>query len=112
MQGRFDQKHLQAIHHFIFQDVYDWAGKLRTVDIAKGGHLFALPQFIQASLTAFFTNLKSEAHLRHLAQNLFIGRSAHYFGELTAIHPFREGNGRSQREFFRELALHAGYVIK
>ena len=112
LPGRFDAAHLKAIHRSIFQDVFPWAGQFRTVNLAKGGHLFGLPEFIEPALTKLLSNLASEKHLSGLNPRSFSQRAGHYLGEINAIHAFREGNGRTQREFVRELALTAGYWIR
>ena len=110
IEGKFDLKHLQAIHAYIFQDVYDWAGKIRTVDIAKG-NTFCNVRFISSQADAIFSKLKEEYYLAGLEEYMFTKRLAYYFSEINALHPFREGNGRSQREFIRSLALKNGYLI-
>lgn len=110
IEGKFDFKHLQAIHAYIFQDVYDWAGKVRTVDIAKG-NMFCNVKFISDQADVIFSGLKGEHYLAGLDKDSFIKRLAYYFSEINALHPFREGNGRSQREFIRSLALKNGYLI-
>ena len=110
VKGVFDLKHLQAIHAHIFQDMYDWAGELRKVDIAKG-NMFCNAMFLSAQADEIFGKLKTENYLYGLEKNDFAIRLAYYFSEINALHPFREGNGRSQREFIRCLALHNGYVI-
>ena len=110
IEGKFDLKHLQAIHAYIFQDVYDWAGKIRTVDIAKG-NTFCNVRFISSQADAIFSKLKEEYYLAGLEEHMFTKRLAYYFSEINALHPFREGNGRSQREFIRSLALKNGYLI-
>ena len=107
IEGKFDLKHLQAIHAYIFQDVYDWAGKIRTVDIAKG-NTFCNVRFISSQADAIFSKLKEEYYLAGLEEYMFTKRLAYYFSEINALHPFREGNGRSQREFIRSLALKMG----
>ena len=61
ISGKFDFKHLQAIHRYIFQDVYDWAGKVRTVDIAKG-NMFCNVRFISGQADEIFTKLKQTWH--------------------------------------------------
>jgi cell filamentation protein len=106
--GRFDTEHVQAIHRYIFQDVYEWAGELRTVNIAKPGAIFPPPQYLQQNLDALFAELAQENHLMNLSPSDWAHRAAYFLGEINAIHPFREGNGRSQREFIRELAFAAG----
>lgn len=109
--GRFDTAHLCAIHRHLFGDVYDWAGSLRTVDISKEESLFARQKFVKPMLDQTFSGLRSEALLAGLDADSLVHRLAHYLGEVNAIHPFREGNGRAQREFFRELALVRGYHL-
>ena len=111
MPGRFDIAHLKAIHRYIFQDVYEWAGQFRTVNISKGGHLFGLADFLESSLQQVLLKLAAENHLVGLDIDAFAGRAAYFLGELNAAHPFREGNGRTQREFLRELGLKAGHYI-
>lgn len=111
IRGSFDSDHLRHIHHYLFQDVYAWAGEFRTVPIAKGNSFFARPEHIQAELQKLFHQLAGEQFLRGIDSSGFCRRAAHYLGEINALHPFREGNGRAQREFIRELAAEAGYEI-
>jgi cell filamentation protein len=101
--GQFDARHLQAIHRYIFQDVFEWAGDFRTVNISKSGDPFAFHQHIVSSLDKICGELKGEGHLVGSDPERFAVRGAYYLGEINAIHPFREGNGRAQREFIREL---------
>ena len=110
IQGKFDLQHLCLIHRYIFQDVSDWAGEIRKVDIAKGS-MFCNVKFIESQAAEIFKKLKSEDYLQGLNEENTASRLAYYFSEINALHPFREGNGRSQREFIRTLALHIGYVI-
>src|ERR1700683_2670706 len=63
MPGRFDIAHFKAIHRHIFQDVYEWAGQFRTVNISKGGHLFGLADFLESSLQQVLLKLAAENHL-------------------------------------------------
>jgi cell filamentation protein len=109
--GQFDARHIQAIHHHIFQDVYEWAGDFRTVSISKSGDPFAFPQHIVSSLDKTCEELKREGYLAGSDLARFASRAAYYLGEMNAIHPFREGNGWAQREFIRELALRNGFGI-
>ena len=111
IQGRFDARHLQAIHHHIFQDVYEWAGDFRTVSISKSGDPFAFPQHIVSSLDKICGELKNEWHLAGSDLERFAIRGAYYLGEINAVHPFREGNGRTQREFIREIGIYNGLMI-
>ena len=109
LRGHFDAPHLQAVHRYIFQDVYAWAGKFRTVNISKSGDSFAFQEHILSNLDRTFEKLKGEAHLGGADLERFTQRAAYYLGEINAIHPFREGNGRAQREFLRELGAKNGW---
>jgi cell filamentation protein len=111
MPGRFDLEHLKAIHRYIFQDVYEWAGHLRTVNLSKEGHLFGLGPFLEPALQRMLEDLASENYLLDLDAASFATRAGYFLGELNAAHPFREGNGRTQREFVRELGLRAGHYV-
>ena len=102
--------HLCAIHRRIFEDIYDWAGQIRTVSIAKGS-LFCLPQFIESAAAEIFLRLQGENLLRDLPRDRFTERLTFYLGEINAVHPFREGNGRAQRAFCEQLAGEAGFVL-
>ena len=111
LSGLFDIEHLQGIHRYPFQDVYEWAGDFRTVDIAKGNSYFAHVPYIESTLKGLFGELSEERHLRGLNQERFASRLAQILGTLNAVHAFREGNGRAQREFVRELAYKNSYWI-
>jgi cell filamentation protein len=106
----YDLPHLCAIHQRIFGDLYEWAGQVRTVAIAKG-NLFCLPQYIESSSADIFRALRGENFLQDLERRPFIDRLTYYLGEVNAVHPFREGNGRTQRAFFEQLARDAGFTV-
>jgi cell filamentation protein len=108
--GRYDLTHLRAVHKAIFGDIYAWAGEIRTVAIAKGIP-FCLPHFIEPSAEAIFRSLHNENFLRGMTRDSFLDRLTYFFGEVNAIHPFREGNGRTQRAFFEQLANDAGFSL-
>jgi cell filamentation protein len=101
----------RAIHRYIFQDVYDWAGEARTVDIAKNNDLFCLASFIDRELAKRFEAIRAEKALRGLDVEQFTRRAAHHLAELNAIHPFREGNGRTLRAFLFALGQQAGHEV-
>jgi cell filamentation protein len=111
MLGKFDSAHLRAIHRYIFQDVYPWAGEIRSVNISKPNALFPPPEHLRANLDTLFAELTRENLLKGLAVESWAARAAYYLGEINAIHPFREGNGRAQREFIRQLATNGGHVL-
>lgn len=109
--GRFSVRHYRAIHHHLFQDVYQWAGKLRTVRISRGGSPFCYPENIAEELRRLFATLKKERFLRTLSQKDFAREAAHFLAELNAIHVFRDGNGRAQVAFVAILADRAGHPL-
>jgi len=109
--GEYDLAHLQAVHRKIFGDLYPWAGELRTVKIAKGESMFALPQHVAPYLTGVLSDLAKEDRLRGLERDEFVERLAYYYAEINAVHPFREGNGRTQRAFLGRVAADAGHPI-
>lgn len=110
--GSFDLKHLQKIHKYMFQDVYPFAGKLREENIAKGAFQFAHVSFLKEQATELFKQLKNENTLKGLKIDEFSNKAAHYMAEINVLHPFREGNGRTQREFIRCLAVSNGYSLE
>lgn len=111
IRGRFGIAHIKKIHRYIFQDVYPFAGKFRTENIKKGSTEFCKSQFIEDNLTVLLDKLKSERFLKGLNPEEFSQKAAYYLAEINMIHPFREGNGRCNREFFRQLALASGHII-
>lgn len=103
VRGHFDTDHLRYIHRRIFKDIYDWAGEFRTVEISKGIP-FCYCANIQSQLDSIFTQLHKENLLKDITdRDQYVSRLAYYFGELNAVHPFREGNGRTQRKFIQQL---------
>lgn len=110
IKGFFDLKHLQAIHRFLFRDIYPWAGHLRTVNIAKGNQ-FCNCMYIEAGSKPIFDKLKQDEYLIGTPSNVISEKLAYYLGEINVIHPFREGNGRTQRVFIESLARIAGYQV-
>lgn len=109
--GRLSITHYKNIHHHLFQDVYSWAGRYRTVRISKGQSVFCYPENIAAEMTQLFVQLKDDSHFRELADRDFANAAAHFLSELNAIHPFREGNGRTQLTFLAVLADNAAHPI-
>lgn len=109
--GNFDIKHVVEIHKFLFEDIYPFAGKFRTENIAKGNTLFADWNFLESELKRILEELKNENYLNGLEKNQLSKRLAYYMAELNVLHPFREGNGRSTREFIRQLAFKNNYIL-
>jgi cell filamentation protein len=109
--GSFDLEHLQAIHKRLFDSIYDWAGKLRTVEMAKDKTRFAPIEYLTQAADSLFSGLKSEKYLDNLDDKTYVARFAHYYSEVNILHPFREGNGRAERVFFSLLAQRSGRYV-
>ncbi len=111
IRGKFGIAHLKRMHKFLFEDIYPWAGQFRTVNISKGNQ-FCRADYIEPQLIALFDKLKREDHLKNCASIQEASkRLSYYLGEINVIHPFREGNGRTQRLFIETLADNAGYIL-
>jgi cell filamentation protein, protein adenylyltransferase len=108
--GTYDLTHLRAFHRHVFQDIYDWAGELRTVSIGRG-RLFSLPQHLEADADELFSWLARADHLRGRHRATFVDDLTELYADLNALHPFRDGNGRTQRTFLGQLAVDAGHPI-
>ncbi len=106
--GRFGVAHYRAIHHHLFQDIYPWAGRFRTVRIFKDGSAFCYPENIEREMKRLFKSLRDKHFLRGLTRERFAIEAARFLSTLNAIHPFREGNGRTQTTFLALLANRAG----
>ena len=109
--GRFDLDHLKAIHRHLFQDVYDWAGQIRTVEIAKGGSQFQFRQYIRMGMADICRRLEEADFLGNLEPKNFAQQAGHIMGDVNYVHPFREGNGRTQMIYLEQLAGQAGHAI-
>ena len=92
ISGDFDINHFVSIHKFLFEDIYEFAGKFRTENIAKDYFQFAGWQFIEDELKRLLNELKNENYLKDLSKEDFACRLAYYWSEINVLHPFREGN--------------------
>jgi cell filamentation protein len=110
--GDLDEQHYCALHRHLYQDVYEWAGELRTVRTSKGGNMFCYPENIAAQLRKLFRKLAAAKQLRELDADEFAKAAAHFLAELNAIHAFREGNGRTQLTFLKLIAAASGHSIE
>ncbi|OAH41470.1 cell filamentation protein [Sphingobium yanoikuyae] len=102
----------RALHRHLFQDVYDWAGQDRTVNIAKGGSRFAAVSYIGRELDKLFADMRDKNEFRGLPRDEFFDRLGNHINEVNAIHPFREGNGRTMRLHAAQIAREAGHPIR
>ena len=107
----FDFAHYKEIHKHLFHDLYDWAGQMRDVDISKKGTKFCPHNEIESQAGRLFTRLQNEDSLRGLEKDLFINEFVDLYVSTNYLHPFREGNGRTQRLFLSQLARNAGFRL-
>jgi cell filamentation protein len=107
--GQLDFAHYCVLHHHFFQDVYDWAGQVRTIRTGKGTNWFCYPEHITHQADRLFAELATGRHFAECSSKReFAERASWFVSELNAIHPFREGNGRIQLVFLTMLARNAG----
>lgn len=109
--GNFDLEHLKNIHWELFSSIYSWTGEIRTVEIAKENTRFANSDAIEQAAKNLFEELHTENLLKGLPRDQYVQRLAHYYSEINVLHPFREGNGRTERVFFSQLVAVAGYRL-
>jgi cell filamentation protein len=110
--GEFNFVTLCKIHKIIFEDIYEWAGQTRRGDfLSKGNAIFCRGPYVVKNAKIIFGNILKENNLAGMGKSKFVERTAYYMGEINALHPFREGNGRTSREFFRQLSLNANYTL-
>jgi cell filamentation protein len=107
--GDFDLEHLQNIHWELFNAIYDWAGEIRDVEISKDNTRFANSDAIESAAAELFNALHDEDLLKNLPRDQYIRKLAYYYSEINTLHPFREGNGRTERVLFSQLVMLAGY---
>ena len=107
----FDFSHYKAIHRFLFSDLYDWAGEVRTVNISKKGTQFTPAENIERQAELIFKRLKECNYFNGLPHGEFVEEVVDFYCITNALHPFREGNGRTQRAFLTQLIRNAGYDI-
>lgn len=110
-KGDFDLKHLQAIHRHLFQDVYDWAGQLRTLEISKGGHQFMFRQYIASGMADVHKRIRAAKYFKGQADQVFAVEAGKIIGDVNYVHPFREGNGRTQLLYLQQLCEKAGHSL-
>lgn len=110
IQGAFDFDHYKRIHHFLFCDLYDWAGQLREVNLSKKGTAFVPVDEIEPCAEACFKRLQ-EFQAEGLSHHELAEEVADFYHTVNMLHPFREGNGRTQRAFFLQWIQHIGFQL-
>lgn len=111
LEGAFDFVHYKAIHHVLFSELYDWAGQIRTVNISKKGTRVTLTENVENQTELIFKQLKDYDYFKGLPHNEFVEKIVDFYCVTNELHPFREGNDRTQRAFLTQLIRNAGYDI-
>lgn len=111
IKGSFDLEHLKKIHAYLFQDVYEWAGKVRNYNISKPGTMFCISDYILPYAASIFSKLHDEHFYIDYDYDTKLLKLVTIFSDINALHPFREGNGRTQRVFIEWLAKIAGISL-
>ena len=111
-EGKFDPTHYRAVHHHLFQDVYEWAGEHRKVRMTRGSSAFCYPEFINSQIEKLFRTLNQPALLKGAKRTEFVDAAGDFLAELNAIHCFRDGNGRAQLTFLHLIAKRAGHPVR
>ena len=107
----FDFPHYKAIHRFLFSDLYSWSGETRTINFTKKGTRFCPVDEIDRRASEIFGRLRSKNYLTGLPHDRFVEELTDLYCVTNELHPFREGNGRTQRAFLTQLIRNAGYDI-
>lgn len=115
IEGEFDFEHYKDIHKHLFGDVYEWAGKTRLVEISKGNTQFCMKNQLDSFAESIFKAIQKDIQLMKF-DSVAISQTlpeilAGHFGELNALHPFRDGNGRTQKAFISQMASAVGVKI-
>lgn len=108
----YNSNYWKKIHKKLFGDLYQWAGEFRTVNITKGTTYFCNPLHIDNELSRLFKELKTMKYYTDLNKDKLVKKLAELYIELNIIHPFREGNGRSQRILFDHIMANCGYKLE
>lgn len=107
-EGTLEQ--LRRMHRFLFRDVYDWAGEVRTIDMGKGEGLPFQPlELFSIGVRYSEEVLRADDLLKGLGHDEFVKRLSVSYNNFNILHPFREGNGRTQRIFWEIIAREAGW---
>jgi cell filamentation protein len=107
----YNLAYLQDIHRALFSDLFEWAGELRTVGMAKQTTRFCQPEYMEKEANKIFANLAASNWFEGLSKAELIIAVADAYSDINIIHPFREGNGRAQRILFEHLIMNAGFEI-
>jgi cell filamentation protein len=102
---------LKQVHRSLFENIYPWAGEIRTLAISKGTTRFCSPEFIEREVEREFSKMAAADWFEGYPREQLASCIAQSYGTLNVAHPFREGNGRTQRIVFEYIIFNAGYLV-
>ena len=102
---------LKNVHHTLFEKIYAWAGEIRTLAISKGMTRFCSPEFIEREVAKEFLGMADAGWFEGYSRDRLVSSVAESYGNINVAHPFREGNGRTQRVVFEYIIFNAGYLV-
>ena len=109
--GPLDFPYYKRLHRFLFDELYDWAGTVRSIDLSKQRTRFCAADKIESLAEKMFGRVEAMNFFCDLSREDFIVELTDFYSGINYLHPFREGNGRTQRLYFRQLAQRAGYKL-
>ncbi|MCU6790156.1 Probable adenosine monophosphate-protein transferase fic [uncultured Butyricicoccus sp.] len=106
-----DFSYLKHLHHLLFDEIYSWAGQVRHINISKLRTAFYPANQIEETAYAIFERLQKCHYFSNLPRNELVCELSDLYDSINYLHPFREGNGRVQRLYFRKLAQWLGHNL-
>ena len=106
-----DFKFYKNLHNYVFSDIYEWAGSVRSIDMSKKGTNFCSATKMNERAERIFLNLQTTDYLKMVPTDEFVNEFTDLYCDLNYLHPFREGNGRIQRLFLNMLLRYNNKTI-
>lgn len=106
-----DFAYYKRLHQFLFEELYEWAGAVRSINLSKQRTHFCPADEIESLAVSMFGRVEKMDFFCGLPREDFIAELTDFYSSVNYLHPFREGNGRTQRLYFRQLAQRAGYRL-
>lgn len=110
IEKTFDEEHIKKIHKYLFEDIYEFAGQYRLENITKDNFRFSEYEYIPENLRKIVQKIKLE-EFKEMDFYKLLKKISEIMTDLNVLHPFREGNGRTIREFIRQLLNELGYDV-
>lgn len=111
LRQTWDGAHWRAVHRYLFGDIYAWAGELRSVDIHKDGHRFHPAARLAQGVAWCMDQLRAVATGPRLEPADLADALSTVLSDMNEAHPFREGNGRTQRSLIAQAAVRHGQAL-